>query len=91
MKKTEFRYDDVGIVQLLDDGHDLNFIFDRHIRKGRYKALLFRVYGEWAIMMHCRSMVTEHPDKAFIEAKNGTYILPKDGSYIRYISNSWYE
>lgn len=34
---------------------------------------------------------TYHSDKLFICAKNGTYILPKDGSYVRFISNTWFE
>lgn len=48
-------------------------------------------FGEWMIPYYNRANVTIHPDKAHVYVKNGTYILPKDGSYIRYISNSWYE
>lgn len=29
-------------------------------------------------------------DKIFIRVKNGVYIIPANGSYIRFISNNWY-
>lgn len=67
--------------------------FAKHINKfpQNKRSWKFRVFGAWAVALNRWRKITVHPDKVFIEAKNGTYILPKDGSYIRYISNSWYE
>lgn len=79
----------------------LNVIETEYTFKGFYKHInrfpqnkrtwKFRVFGAWAIALSRWTKLTVHPDKAHVYVKNGTYILPKDGSYIRYISNSWYE
>jgi hypothetical protein len=34
--------------------------------------------------------LTRIGDKSFLRFKKGVYIIPDDGSYIRYISNQWY-
>jgi hypothetical protein len=66
--------------------------FGRHIKHiSPNKSQRFRLFGSWAILIQRRTRITEHHEHAYIYVKNGTYILPKDGSYIRYISNSWYE
>lgn len=62
--------------------------FTRHLESVETGTMYF---GKWSIPYNKREDVSIHPDKAHVYVKNGTYILPKDGSYIRYISNSWYE
>lgn len=27
----------------------------------------------------------------YLRVKNGVYVLPKDGTYIRFVNNSWYD
>lgn len=69
-------------------GHDL---FHRHliITFGCMTDCIY--FGKWIIPFKNRKDCTIIDKNVHLASKNGTYILPKDGSYVRFISNSWYE
>lgn len=64
-------------------------------RIGFYDSTIHTYIAAWGVwMIPYKELINcmIHSDKIYLNSWNrGTYILPKDGSYIRYISNSWYE
>lgn len=66
-------------------------VFFKHLAKAPKRSITFMSFGKWAYAITSRTNTTRIDDKLFIHAKKGVYILPKDGSYVRFISNSWYE
>jgi len=68
-------------------------IFSKHLRdtsrilRPSYNKLKF---GVWTILLRRWTRISTHENFAYIGVAGGVWILPKDGSYIRYISNAWY-
>lgn len=65
-------------------------VFIKHIDKLPKRSFRFRTFGAWAYLLTRYTKVTHIEDIAYLSTKDGVYILPKDGSYVRFISNKWY-
>lgn len=65
-------------------------VFIKHIDKLPKRSFIFRTFGAWAYLLTRHTKATHIGDIAYLSTKYGVYILPKDGSYVRFISNNWY-
>lgn len=63
--------------------------FHKHLSRRTSIKVNVIMFGAWITVAE-PGKFTIHDDCIFLQARGGTYILPRDGSYVRYISNGWY-
>lgn len=65
-------------------------VFQKHLKGKKKGCIKYFYFGVWMIPFYDRVEMTIIGKTVYLNSLKGVYILPKDGSYVRFISNNWY-